>query len=86
MDDKLQALHENHTQTIVKLLKGKKVVGSCWFYKTKFNLDGTIKKHKARLVAHGFTQTYEVDYKEIFAPIAKMNTIRVLLSIAINHA
>jgi hypothetical protein len=53
-------------------------------YKTKFNSNGTIDRHKARLVAQGFTQTFGVDYKETFAPGAKMNTVHVLLSVAVN--
>lgn len=40
--------------------------------------------YKARLVAKGYTQTYEVDYHETFALVTKMNTIRVLLSLAVN--
>jgi len=53
-------------------------------YKTKFNSDDTIDRHKVRLIAQGFTQTFGVDYKETFALIAKMNIVRVLLSIVVN--
>jgi len=85
MHEELQALDANHTWSIVSLPKNKKAVGSRWVYKIKFKTDGSIKRHKARLVAQGFTQTYGIDYKETFAPVAKMNTIRTLLSVAINH-
>ena len=54
-------------------------------YKIKFNSDGSIDRYKVRLVAQGYTQTFGVDYKETFAPIAKMNTIHVLLSMVMNN-
>ena len=71
MAEELNALEENNTWNIVKLLPGKKVVGSRWVYKTKLKANGSIERHQVRLVARGFTQTFRVDYKETFAPVTK---------------
>ena len=52
-------------------------------FSLKYKVDRTLDRHKARLVAKGFTQTYGVDYSETFS-LAKLNTVRVLLSVVAN--
>ena len=64
--------------------RGKKTVGCRWVYKIKYLIDGTIEQYKARLVAQGYTQTYGVEYSETLSPVAKIDTIPVLFSIAAN--
>jgi hypothetical protein len=56
------------------------VIGVRWVFKTKLNPDGSICKHKARLVVKGYAQQYVVDYLETFAPIARYDTIRLLIT------
>ena len=50
----------------------------------KYKLDRSIYRYKARLVAKEFTQTYKIDYQETFTLVTKLNTVRILLSLAVN--
>ena len=59
-------------------------MGCKWVFTVKHNADVSIERYKAKLVAKKYTQTYGVDYQEIFAPVAKMNSIRILLFLVAN--
>ena len=65
--------------------KSRKIVSTKWIYKTKYKADSSLDKHKARLVARGFTQRPGVDFDETYAPTARMTTIRTLFSLAAHH-
>ncbi|KAL0641591.1 hypothetical protein Bca4012_103035 [Brassica carinata] len=78
------AMIKNDTWYESELPKGKKAVSSRWIFTIKYKADGKIERKKSRLVARGFTQTYGEDYIETFAPVAKLHTIRIVLSLAVN--
>ena len=77
-------LRKNGTWELTKLPRGKGTVGCKWVFTVIHKANGTTERHKARLVAKGFPQTYGVDYQETFAPVVKMNSVRILLSLAAN--
>ena len=85
MNIEYESLMKNKTWSLVPLPVGKNLVGCKWVYKTKFTAEGQIEKYKARLVAKGFNQLEGIDYNETFAPVAKMNTIRTILSISSSY-
>ena len=82
--EEMNALKKNGTWEVVDLPREKKVVGCKWVFTIKSKADGSVERYKTRLVAKGFTQTYGIDYQEAFAPVAKINSIRVLLSLVVN--
>lgn len=82
MDAEIKSIEKNDTWELVDLPKGHKTIGVKWVYKTKLNEKGEVDKHKARLVAKGYKQEYGVDYEEVFAPVARQETIRSVISLA----
>ena len=82
MDAEIEAIERNHTWELMELPEGEKTVGVKWIYRTKLNEKGEVDKFKARLVAKGYTQKYGIDYSKVFAPVARHDTIRMIISLA----
>jgi hypothetical protein len=85
MDHEFDALVKNKTWHLVPSQKGTNVIDCKWVYKIKRKVDGNLDCYKARLVAKGFKQQYVIDYEEIFSPVVKSATIRVILSLAVSR-
>ena len=81
MEDEYHSLLANGTWELTSLPKDRKAVGCKWVFKTKRDASGEIVRHKARLVARGFSQVQGVDFNETFAPVAKFTTIRCVVAL-----
>ncbi|PKI69289.1 hypothetical protein CRG98_010290 [Punica granatum] len=79
------ALERNETWIVEQLLAGKRPFGCKWVYKIKRHAYGSVERYKVRLVAKGFTQIEGHDFHETFAPVAKLVTVRCLLTIALSR-
>ena len=85
MNTEMNTLLENNTWTEVKKPENVKIINSRWVYKVKRNETGEIVQHKARLVAKGFQQDEQFDISDIYTPVAKMTSFRILLSLACRY-
>lgn len=67
---------------VVPLLPEKNLVSCKWLFKIKRNANGTVARHKARLVSRGFSQEYGINYDETFSPVVRHTTVRLILGLA----
>jgi hypothetical protein len=84
-DDDMNALIKNQTWDLVPKPKEVKPITCKWIYKIKSRANGSVDRYKARLVACGFSQKYGEDYDETFSLVAKMTSVRVVISLVAHH-
>ncbi|GJV06092.1 retrovirus-related pol polyprotein from transposon TNT 1-94 [Tanacetum coccineum] len=82
MQEELNQLERNKVWTLVPKHHGKTIIGTKWIWKNKMDENGVVIKNKARLVARGYNQQEGIDYKETFAPVARLEAIRIFLAYA----
>jgi hypothetical protein len=83
MDAEIQALKNNDTWDFVQRPASHNVVGCRWIFKTKLRANGSIERHKAHLVAKGFSQIHGLDFEDMFSPVVRPATVRIILSIEV---
>ena len=82
MQDELLQFQRNDIWTLVPRPEGEHIIGTKWIFLNKTDEEGNMICIKARLVAQGYSQMEGVDYDETFAPVARMESIRILLALA----
>jgi hypothetical protein len=82
MRAELASIEENNTWSLTDLPGGKEPIGLKWVFKLKHDADGNMLKHKAHLVAKGYVQRPGIDFNEVFAPVARLDSVRLLLAVA----
>ena len=82
MHEKLNQFVRNDVWELIPRPKNVHVIGTKWIFKNKTDKDGEIIQNKSRLVAQGYTQMEGVNFDESFAPVVRLESIHILLSIA----
>ncbi|KAE8674537.1 hypothetical protein F3Y22_tig00111745pilonHSYRG00059 [Hibiscus syriacus] len=80
MQEEIEALHKNNTWDLVPLPQGRKPIGNKWVFKIKRNGDDQVERYRARLVVKGYAQKEGIDFNEIFSPVVRLTTVRVVLA------
>lgn len=83
LQSEYDSLMDNGTWKLVKLPKGRKALPCHWVFNIKYHSDGNIERYKARLVAQGNHQEFGVDCDDCYAPVARFESLRLVLAIAV---
>ncbi|GJW56066.1 retrovirus-related pol polyprotein from transposon TNT 1-94 [Tanacetum coccineum] len=82
MQEELNQFVANDVWDLVPLPMSQTVIGTKWVFRNKLDENGIVSRNKARLVAQGYNQQEGTDYDETYAPLARLESIRILLAIA----
>ena len=82
MDEELEQIEKNNTWELVPRPKDNNVIGTKWVFKNKLNENGEVIRNKARLVCKGYAQREGIDFEETFAPVARLEAIRIFLALS----
>ena len=82
MNEELEQIEKNNTWELVPRPHDKNIIGTKWIFKNKLNENSEVIRNKARLVCRGCAQQEGIDFEETFAPIARLETIRMFLSLS----
>ena len=85
MNQEIDAIERNDTWELVDFPEDKNCIGVKWIYKTKLYVEGEFEKNKERLVSHEFSQQLNIDYNETFAPVARLDIVRMVLAIVAHN-
>ncbi|KAH9291102.1 hypothetical protein KI387_044673, partial [Taxus chinensis] len=83
MEEELDQIEKNETWELVPRPKSQNVIGTKWVFWNKLNKDGQVTQNKERLVCKGYAQVEGVDFKETFAPVARLEAIKMFLAFAV---
>ncbi|KAL4290879.1 hypothetical protein GQ457_14G021340 [Hibiscus cannabinus] len=82
MDEEIKSIEKNNTWELSELPKGHEAIGVKWIFKKKKKASGEVVRYKARLVVKGYKKRHGNDYDEVFAPVAQIETIRLIIALA----
>jgi Reverse transcriptase (RNA-dependent DNA polymerase) len=85
MKEEIKSMDQNQVWDLVDLPSGSKKVGCKWIFKIKHDSKGKIERYKTRLVAKGFTQKEVIDFNEIFSPVSKKDSLRIVLALVAHY-
>ena len=80
MNEELDQIENNNTWELVPRPHDKNVIGTKWIFKNKLNENGDVIRNKSRLVCKGYAKQEGIDFEETFAPVARLEAIRMFLS------